>query len=80
MKNRPARERPGLRARSSYSDPKREGGAKVPYKYPAWVTEKRDPPPTIMRELNLARSLARKPRDLRAWARSRDEGTYADVA
>lgn len=40
MKNKPQRERPALRSRSSYS---RKG--KRPYLYPAWVTDKRLPIP-----------------------------------
>ena len=54
MKNLPARTRPALRSRSSYSNPQREGGAKTEYKYPAWVQFKHKPPVEIMRELRVA--------------------------
>ena len=59
MKNTPARTRPGLRARSSYSNSARPGGAKVPYLYPAWASEKGPKshpiPREIERELDTAR-------------------------
>jgi hypothetical protein len=55
LKNSPARTRPQNRSRSAYSNPQRDGGQKIPYTYPAWVTQKRDPPPEILAELRLAR-------------------------
>ena len=59
MKNAPARTRPGLRSRSSYSNPQRDGGVKSPFMYSAWARADMhgggNVPRQILDELALAR-------------------------